>query len=86
MVFNWLDIEAEAEAMGDLDIENFPTLLIRRGESIVFFAPCCHISGTCDGLSKAFRNRLPSKAGSTHASESGETAGRPTRIFEVFAG
>ncbi|MEI7613112.1 MAG: thioredoxin family protein [Betaproteobacteria bacterium] len=35
--FRWVDIEEDAEQMGDLDIENFPTLLIRRGNSIVFF-------------------------------------------------
>ncbi len=35
--FRWLDIEEDAEQMGDLDIENFPTLLIRRANSIVFF-------------------------------------------------
>ena len=33
----WLDIEEEADALGDLDIENFPTLLIRRGDSVLFF-------------------------------------------------
>jgi thioredoxin 1 len=35
--FRWLDIEEDAEQMGDLDIENFPTLLIRHGSAIVFF-------------------------------------------------
>jgi thioredoxin 1 len=35
--FRWVDIEEDADLMGDLDIENFPTLLIRRGNSIVFF-------------------------------------------------
>ena len=28
MSFRWLDIEDDAEAVGDLEIENFPTLLI----------------------------------------------------------
>lgn len=35
--FRWLDIEDEADALGDLDIENFPTLLIRRGPLVLFF-------------------------------------------------
>ena len=35
--FRWVDIEEQADEMGDLDIENFPTLLIRRSESIMFF-------------------------------------------------
>ena len=35
--FRWLDIEDEADALGELDIENFPTLLIRRGPQVLFF-------------------------------------------------
>ena len=35
--FRWLDIEEQADDLGDLDIENFPTLLIRRGDSVLFF-------------------------------------------------
>lgn len=37
MHFRWLDIEDEADALGELDIENFPTLLIRRGPLVLFF-------------------------------------------------
>lgn len=37
--FAWVDVEDEAEAMGDLDIETFPTLLIARNGSPVFFGP-----------------------------------------------
>jgi thioredoxin 1 len=35
--FAWLDIEDHADDLGDLDIENFPTVFIRRGESVLFF-------------------------------------------------
>ena len=28
LVFRWIDIEDEADAIGDLDIETFPTLVI----------------------------------------------------------
>lgn len=35
--FVWLDIEERADDMGDLDVENFPTLLISRGEVVLFF-------------------------------------------------
>ena len=35
--FRWLDIEEQADDLGDLDIENFPTLFIQRGESVLFF-------------------------------------------------
>jgi thioredoxin 1 len=35
--FIWIDIEDQAEVVGDLDVENFPTLLIQRGETVAFF-------------------------------------------------
>ena len=35
--FRWLDIEEQADDMGDLDIQDFPTLFIQRAESILFF-------------------------------------------------
>lgn len=35
--FLWIDIEDQAAVVGDLDIENFPTLLIQRAELVAFF-------------------------------------------------
>ena len=35
--FLWVDIEEHADALGELDIENFPTLLIRRQSVILYF-------------------------------------------------
>ncbi|MEO7114728.1 MAG: hypothetical protein ABIZ18_02590, partial [Caldimonas sp.] len=35
-VFAWIDIEDDADALGDLDIDNFPTLLIAEGEILRF--------------------------------------------------
>jgi len=35
--FLWLDIEDHAEQLGDLDIENFPTLLIKRRAWVLFY-------------------------------------------------
>ena len=35
--FHWLDIEEQADALGDLDIENFPTLYIQRRDSVLFY-------------------------------------------------
>lgn len=37
MFFRWLDIEDEAEIVGDLDIESFPTLLICRRGYVMYF-------------------------------------------------
>ena len=33
----WIDIEDEAELVGAIDVENFPTLLIARGNEVLFF-------------------------------------------------
>lgn len=35
--FVWIDIEDEADVVGDIDVENFPTLLIQRGDTVTFF-------------------------------------------------
>jgi thiol-disulfide isomerase/thioredoxin len=37
--FRWLDTEDDAEEVGDLEIENFPTLLVKRGAQTLFFGP-----------------------------------------------
>lgn len=34
--FAWIDVEDDADALGDLDIDNFPTLLIAEGETLCF--------------------------------------------------
>ncbi len=35
--FVWIDIEDQADFIGDIDVENFPTLLIQRGDRVAFF-------------------------------------------------
>jgi thiol-disulfide isomerase/thioredoxin len=35
--FAWLDIEDDAEQVGELEIENFPTLRITRGDEQLFY-------------------------------------------------
>lgn len=37
--FAWVDVEDEADAMGEVDIETFPTLLIARGPVPLFLGP-----------------------------------------------
>ena len=39
MRFAWSDVEDEDDAMGDVDIETFPTLLVARGGEVLFFGP-----------------------------------------------
>jgi thiol-disulfide isomerase/thioredoxin len=37
--FGWVDVEDEADAMGDLDVETFPTLLVSQGDRARFLGP-----------------------------------------------
>jgi hypothetical protein len=34
--FEWLDVEYDAEKVGDVEVESFPTLRIARGETVLF--------------------------------------------------
>jgi hypothetical protein len=37
--FHWLDIEDDAEAVGEREVENFPTILIVRDGKELFYGP-----------------------------------------------
>lgn len=37
--FAWVDVEDEADAMGDVDVETFPTLLVAHGDRVLFLGP-----------------------------------------------
>lgn len=37
--FAWIDVEDEDEAMGDVEVETFPTLLVSHGTTPLFFGP-----------------------------------------------
>ena len=50
MRFVWIDIEDESELVGDLDIEDFPTILLARGDQVLFFGPVLPHAQTLDGL------------------------------------
>ncbi|AEG91605.1 thioredoxin family protein [Ramlibacter tataouinensis] len=39
MRFAWVDIEDEADALGDVDVETFPTLLVAQAGQARFFGP-----------------------------------------------
>jgi len=38
-VFRWFDIEDDAALLDEVDVENFPTVLIARGARLLFFGP-----------------------------------------------
>lgn len=35
--FVWIDIEDQADFIGEIDVENFPTLLMQHGDTVSFF-------------------------------------------------
>ena len=37
VAFVWLDVEDDEDIVGDVDVENFPTLAIVRGEAVLHF-------------------------------------------------
>lgn len=39
MGWRWLDIEDDAELLDDLDVETLPTLLVARGDQVLFYGP-----------------------------------------------
>jgi thiol-disulfide isomerase/thioredoxin len=56
----WIDIEDEAELVGAVDVENFPTLLIARGDDVLFFGAVTPHMSTLTRLMQA------AAGGSTH--------------------
>jgi thioredoxin 1 len=48
--FAWIDIEDDADALGDLDIEDFPTLLIADATGARFFGPVMPQAQTAERL------------------------------------
>jgi thioredoxin 1 len=51
--FIWIDIEDQADVVGDLDVENFPTLLIQRHDVVAFFGTMLPDPALADRLVQA---------------------------------
>ena len=51
--FGWVDVEDEADIVGDFDVENFPTLLIQRGDTVAFFGTVLPDAGQAHRLMQA---------------------------------
>ncbi|MDR2787085.1 MAG: thioredoxin family protein [Candidatus Accumulibacter sp.] len=52
--FIWRDIEENAERLGNLEIENFPTILVRRREWVLFFGAMLPQAGHLRRLIETF--------------------------------
>jgi thioredoxin 1 len=35
--FVWVDIEDDSDVVEDIDVENFPTVLVARGDTVIYF-------------------------------------------------
>ena len=68
-VFVWVDIEDQADVVGDLDIDNFPTLLIQHGDHVAFFGTVLPDGGLAHRMVQAQQalsaEELAALAGST---------------------
>jgi thiol-disulfide isomerase/thioredoxin len=51
--FVWIDVEDQAGVVGDLDVDNFPTLLLQRGDAVAFFGTMLPDAGVADRLIQA---------------------------------
>jgi len=48
--WRWVDIEDESEVLGDIDVDDFPTLCILRGAEPLFFGSVTPHAQTLDRL------------------------------------
>lgn len=76
----WIDIEDEAAVLGDLDVENFPTLLIAQGDEVRFWGTVMpHASTLTRMVQAAAAGALPPLAPGEDVDED-ELAGLPARV------
>ncbi|WP_341678541.1 thioredoxin family protein [Niveibacterium sp. SC-1] len=52
--FVWVDVEDHADLIGDIDVENFPSILIQRGEAVLFLGPMLPEHGLLRRLIETF--------------------------------
>lgn len=76
----WVDVEDHDEAVGALDIENFPTLLIARGDEVLFFGTALPHAAT---LVRMVRSALDGSLQTGRHPD--EVEGLPARIRALLA-
>ncbi len=53
IVGRWIDLEDESELVGGIDVVDFPTLLIARGDAVLFFGTVTPHAATLTRLMQA---------------------------------
>jgi thioredoxin 1 len=67
--FVWIDIEDQAERLDGIEVENFPTLLIARGDEVLFFGTITPQATTLQRLvACAVAHELPTQPASAEIS------------------
>ena len=80
--FAWIDIEDESDALGDPDIENFPTLLLADAAGLRFLGAVTPHAATAERLvANALAGELPVIGGADAA-----LAERARRLVEARGG
>ncbi|MFC5459033.1 thioredoxin family protein [Massilia niabensis] len=57
--FVWIDVEDQADVVGDLDVDNFPTLLVQRDDTVAFFGTMLPDAAVADRLLQAQAELAP---------------------------
>jgi len=71
--FAWVDVEDHDEVMGHVDVENFPTLMIARGDDVLFFGT---ITPHAQTLARLVQSALQGDLKPVHDGEVAGLAGR----------
>lgn len=58
----WVDVEDEPEIAGDIDIENFPTLVIQRGADVLFCGAMQPYINQLERLLQTFIDQTPEES------------------------
>ena len=61
MHFVWIDIEDQADVVGDLDVDNFPTLLIQKNDIVAFFGTMLPDAKLAERLLQAQTSQSPAE-------------------------
>jgi thiol-disulfide isomerase/thioredoxin len=64
--FVWLDIDDDADLVDDVDVENFPTLLVAEGDTVRFFGPLMPHAETASRLLASLAEERDSRAPGDH--------------------
>jgi len=84
--FVWIDIEDQADLVGDLDVENFPTLLLQRGDTVAFFGTMVPDGGVADRLVQAQAEQSPEELARLAASTDGRRAWQTECNLRILLG